>query len=440
MLVDRFADFAVSSRDRELPAEVVHAAVRVVVDWFAVTAPGGGLPPARALTTGLIADGETGHCVLVPGGRAVGPLVAGLVNGTAAHTVELDDIYRDGIYHPGAPTVAAALAAAQHVGADGPTFLRAVTVGYEVGDRIAAAMAPAHYRFWHPTATVGALGAAAAVAEVLSLDRTRFADALATAATMAAGLQQAFRSDAMSKPLHAGHAAQSGLVAGLGASAGLTGAHDILEGPAGFGAAMGVDPDWTAAVAGLGTDFRVPATTVKSHACCGHTFAAIDAALDLRPDVHVADVRRIEVATYRTACTVAGNPDPRTAFEAKFSIAYCVATALVHGSVRLDAFTPQRLSDPVVLSLIPKVELVVDKEFDDRFPTRRGARVTIDDNLTATRPTRKGDPDDPLSDADIRAKYDELMSPALGPERTATLAAGLWDLPSARDVRNLLPG
>jgi 2-methylcitrate dehydratase PrpD len=135
------------------------------------------------------------------------------------------------------------------------------------------------------------------VAEVLSLDRTRFADALATAATMAAGLQQAFRSDAMSKPLHAGHAAQSGLVAGLGAGAGLTGAHDILEGAAGFGAAMGVDPDWAAAVAGLGTDFRVPATTVKSHPNCGHTFAAIDAAIDLRADVDAQSVRRIEVAT-----------------------------------------------------------------------------------------------------------------------------------------------
>jgi 2-methylcitrate dehydratase PrpD len=440
MLVERFADFAVSSRDEALPADVVHAAIRAVVDWFAVTVPGGGLPPARALTTGLVADGDTGHCALVPGGRAVGPLVAGLVNGTAAHTVELDDIYRDGIYHPGAPTVAAALAAAQHVAADGPTFLRAVTVGYEIGDRIAAAMAPAHYRFWHPTATVGAIGAAAAVADVLALDRTRFADALATATTMAAGLQQAFRSDAMSKPLHAGHAAQSGLIAGLGAASGLTGAHDILEGDAGFGAAMGVDPDWQAAVAGLGTDFRVPATTVKSHACCGHTFAAIDAAVDLRSKVDPASVRRIEVATYRTACAVAGNPDPRTAFEAKFSIAYCVATALVHGSVRLAAFTPQRLADPVVRKLIPKVELVVDKEFDARFPTRRGARVTIDDTLTATRPTRKGDPDDPLTDADIKAKYDDLTTPVLGQKRTATLATALWQLPSLPDVRNLIPG
>lgn len=111
----------------------------------------------------------------------------------------------------------------------------------------------------------------------------------------------------------------------------------------------------------------------------------------------------------------------------------------MYGSVRLDAFTPGRLADPVVLSLIPKVELVVDKEFDDLFPTRRGARVTIDDDLTATRPTRKGDPDDPLSDADLRAKYDELVGPALGPGRAATLAADLWDLPSVGDVRNLLP-
>lgn len=443
MLVDRFADFAVSARDKDLPDRVWHAATRTVVDWFAVAAPGGRSAPALALTDGVVGPAESGLCQLVPGGRSVGPLSAALVNATAAHTVELDDIFREGIYHPGAPTIAAALAAAQHTGADGATFLRGVVVGYEIGDRIAGAMSPAHYRYWHPTGTVGTIGAAAAAAEVLGLDRTRFADALATATTLASGLQQAFRSDAMSKPLHAGHAAQSGMVAAFGAQAGLTGAHDILEGDAGFGAAMGDAPDWAAATAGLGDEFRIPDTTVKPHACCGHTFAAIDAVLDLRAALDPAQVDRITVATYGTACSVAGNPAPRTPFEAKFSVAFCVATALLHGSVMLRAFTRERVDDPAIRALLAKVALEVDPEFDARFPSRRGARVTIrttsGTDHTTTRATRRGDPDDPLTDDDLRAKFTELVNPCLGADQTAALDETLWHLPTLPNVSQLLP-
>ena len=135
---------------------------------------------------------------------------AALINGAAAHTVEVDDIFRDGIYHPGAPTIPAALALAQARGASGEQFLRAVIVGYEISTRIGAAMGRAHYKYWHNTGTIGCFGACAAAAELLRLDAARFAHALATVTTFSAGLQQAFRMDSMSKPLHAGHAAEAG--------------------------------------------------------------------------------------------------------------------------------------------------------------------------------------------------------------------------------------
>jgi len=115
---------------------------------------------------------------------------AALINGSAAHTVEVDDIFRDAIYHPGAPTIAAALALAQANGASGGQFLRAVIVGYEISTRIGAAMGRAHYRYWHNTGTIGVFGACAACAELLGLDATRFAHALATATTFSAGVQR----------------------------------------------------------------------------------------------------------------------------------------------------------------------------------------------------------------------------------------------------------
>ncbi len=248
-------------------------------------------------------------------------------------------------------------------------------------DRIAAAIQPAHYTYWHTTGTVGTIRAAAAGAEILGLDAERFAHALATATTMTAGLQQAFRSEAMGKPLHAGHAAEAGLLAAMAAAHGFTGAFDVLDGEAGFGAAMARNPDWDRVVEQLGRPWGITQTTVKNHSCCGHTFAAVDAALALRNGVRVPEeVREIRVATYGTAIKVAGNPDPRTPFEAKFSTAYCVAAALV-----LD----------------------------------------------------KGDPDDPLTDAELTEKLEDLTVPIVGERESAEWSRSLWGLVDLADVREL---
>jgi 2-methylcitrate dehydratase PrpD len=442
MVLRQFADFGLQQRTGPLDPDVVHAANRAVVDWFSATVAGSDMQPAVILRAALLEDREIGPCALVPGGQRTAARTAALINATASHTAELDDIYRDGLYHPGSPTVAAALAAAERVGASGPELLRAVAVGYEVGDRIAAAVQPAHYTYWHTTGTVGTIGAAAASAEVLGLDAEQFAHALATATTMAAGLQQAFRSDAMSKPLHAGHAAEAGLLAAMAAARGFTGALDVLDGEAGFGAAMASSPDWTEATADLGRPWGITQATVKNHSCCGHTFAAVDAALALRAQgLTPEDVAEVHVATYGTAIKVAGNPDPHTEFEAKFSTAYCVAAALALGSVRLRAFEEDRLRDPALRRLMDRTTLHVDPEFDAAFPKQRGARVTVVDRNGAEhvhiRPTRKGDPDDLLTDAELRDKLDDLTVPVLGQQEADALAARLWSLPEMDDVRSL---
>jgi 2-methylcitrate dehydratase PrpD len=443
MIARDFAEFAVTQRKSELHDDVYEATVRAVVDWFGAAVAGAGMEPARILGQALGHSLGAGRAELVAGSVCTDPRTAALINGTASHTAELDDIFREGIYHPGSPTVAAALAAAQHFDVTGARFLRAVAVGYEIGDRVAAAVQPAHYTYWHTTGTVGAIGAAAAVAEILELDADAFAHALATATTMAAGLQQAFRSDAMSKPLHAGHAADSGLLAALSAGRGYTGALDILEGDAGFGAAMSSEPDWNAVIAQLGQPWAITQATVKNHSCCGHTFAAVDAALDLRDagiDPNLID--SLEIATYTTATRVAGNSDPRSDFEAKFSIAYCVAAALWLGGVRLAAFRPESLAHPGIRQLLPKTTVLSDPGFDEAFPSRRQARVTLrmadGSSLVRERNTRKGDPDDPLTDAELRDKFDDLAVTVLGVDRASALAERLWNLRTADSVTGLM--
>lgn len=441
-VTERLAEHALSVRAKGISAATTHAATRAVMDWVAATVAGAAMEPARILADALLEESPVGRSRLVADGRTTSSRTAALINAAASHTVEMDDIFRDGIYHPGSPTVAAALAVAERLGSSGMDLLRAVTVGYDIGDRIAAAVNPAHYRSWHTTGTVGTIGAAAAAAELLGLETRRFAHALATATTMAAGLQQAFRSDSMSKPLHAGHAAEAGVLAALAASRGYTGALDILEGNAGFGAAMSEAVDWEQAISRLSGPPGITQPTVKNHACCGHTFAAVDAALELRAaGVEARDVDRIDVQTYVTAATVAGNPDPKTAFEAKFSTAYCVAVAMLTGSVRLRAFEGETLGDPLVRELTRRVTVSGDPGMEALFPGQRVARVTITDRAGGTRvaerQTRKGDPDDPLTDTELRDKFRDLTEPVLGHEHAGRLEEALWRLSELPDLSGI---
>jgi 2-methylcitrate dehydratase PrpD len=408
-LVERFADWAVSFREKALEKEVIHHARRAVIDWHAALYPGMVVPPATLLEKAFAGESRS-------------PRLKALIEGTAAHTVEVDDIYRDGIYHPGAPTIAAATAFSQK------DYLRAVVVGYEISTRIGAAMGKAHYKHWHNTGTIGCFGAAAAAAEALKLDRRQFAHALATVTTFAAGLQQAFRMDSMSKPLHAGRAAEAGVTAALAAREGVTGSLDVMVG---FAAAMGDRPDWEKGLATLGRDFHITQMTFKNHACCGHTFAAIDGALEVkkRMQVNAEDIEQVEVATYKAGVEVAGYEKPSTPAEGRFSLKYVVATALTHGSVRLAAFEAERLNHPATRRVMERISVSVDPQLEAAFPAKRQARVAIRAKGRREewlQPTRIGDPDAPLSDRMLEEKYFELVTPVLGEARAREVLAGLW--------------
>ncbi len=432
-VVERCAAWAHHYRSEPLASEVLHHAKRAVIDWHAALLPGAVTAPATLLEKALAEELDRGDARLALG-RAATVRAAALINGSAAHTAEVDDIFRDGIFHPGAPTIAATLALAQARKATGERFLRALVVGYEISTRIGAAMGRAHYRYWHNTGTIGVFGACAAAAEILALEPERFAHALATAATFSAGLQQAFRMDSMSKPLHAGHAAEAGVTAALAAAEGVTGSLDVIEGESGYGRAMSDGPDWERALATLGKDFHITRMTFKNHACCGHTFAAIDGALALQAKMKLAadEIERVRIATYKTALEVACYEAPLTPAEARFSLKYVVANALRRGSVRLAAFEPARLGDAGTRALMRKIELAVDPELDASFPRQRAARVAIDSRDGRhdewLQPTRVGDPEAPLSDAQLEAKYYELADPVIGRSKASALLERLWHL------------
>jgi 2-methylcitrate dehydratase PrpD len=427
------AEHAASWRSRPLPPEVAHHARRALIDWFAALLPGCLHPPATLLAAAMAPERGPGRAICYVDGMA-GPLRhAALLNATASHSVEFDDIFRDAGYHPGCPVIGAALAAAQAHGASLEDLLRAITAGYEVSCRIGVAVQPSHYKYWHTTGTVGTFGAAAATAVLLGCDARQTAHAIATAATFAGGLQQAFRSDGMSKPLHPGHAADAGALAAIGATAGVTGALDVLHGPVGFAAATSEDTGkWAKALAGLDERFAITAMTFKNHGCCGHIFAGLDAVRDLQLEhgFGAEDVARIHLGGYSATKEVCDRPVVHTEQEARFSAQYCIGAMLVLGGVRLAAFAPESLADPRIRAVMPKVSVSLDPELAADYPGRRAAKVTIGlrdgRELFRYQPTRKGDPDAPLSDAELSEKFRELAVPVIGAAAAEALLQSLW--------------
>ena len=430
-----FARYATEFQRQPLPDEVIHHAKRAVIDWYASLFPGLNTPPVAILEQALTDDLNRGRALLGTG-RASTARAAALINGAAAHAAEVDDSFRDAMYHPGAATIAAALAAGQDLGVSGLEFLRGVVLGYEVSTRIGVVMGRPHYKFWHSTGTVGSFGAAAAVGGVMRLDGPAFAHALATAATFAAGLQQAFRMDSMSKPLHAGRAAEAGLLAAQLASRGLTGSLDVLDGETGLGQAMSNGPDWSNIGATLGQDFHITRLTFKNHIGCGHTFAAIDGALELRQlhNLQADQIKSVRVATYRPALDIACYTRPTTANEARFSLTYVVATALSHGSVRLAAYEPDRLDDVGTRALMERMTVEVDPALDAAFPGQRAARIEIETvdgrRLTHFQPNRKGDPEQALTDTELEGKFLELAEPVIGTTQARAVLQKIWTLES----------
>jgi 2-methylcitrate dehydratase PrpD len=258
---------------------------------------------------------------------------------------------------------------------------------------------------------------------LLRVGSEQLAHALSLAATMSAGLQQTFRSDAAGKPLHSGNAAQAGVVAALAAAGGITGAHDVFEGPAGLAVATGAPTSWSHSLAPLEHPLTITQITVKPYPCCGHAFAPIAAAIAAQEaGVPLGEIDSVDVGTYSAAIAVAGNAAPRTPHERRFSIPFVVAEALTTGAITADSFT--RMSDDA-RGLLQRVKLTVEDSFERRFPDRRGARLLISaagDTYEKVVADRPGSPQNPLSANAIDDKFVDNTASVLGVRTTEALS------------------
>ena len=353
------------------------------------------------------------------GGRA-SAAGAALANGVASHILELDDIHKGSTVHAAAPVIPAALAVAEREHASGRDFVLAVALGYEAALRVGEAVNPSHYRFWHPTGTAAPFGATAAAASLLRLDARQTLDALGSAGTQAAGRWEFNADGSMSKHLHPGKAALNGVLSADLAGDGFTGASTILEGNRGFFRAMSASYDETRVTAGLGTQWKISENCYKVWACCGHTHSAIDIARTLRERaVDVDAVTSVEIETYGPGYEIVKEPSPRTPYEAKFSIAYCVAAALVHGGAPLDAFSIDHFGDgvvhPRIAALLRRITVKVAPDLTAKYPAAWPARVRLTlatgEVLDGASDYPVGNPENPVSTQQLEEKFTGLVAP-----------------------------
>jgi 2-methylcitrate dehydratase PrpD len=405
----RLGEFVVGARP---PAEARARAATAVLDTVGVTLAGASEPAGRIVQAMVATEGGD-SCGVFGTRKRASASGAALANGTAAHALDYDDMCFVSLAHPSAPLVPATLAVGELEACSGYDVLDAYAVGFEIEARLGRLMNPRHYqRGWHCTATLGTIGAAAAVSRLLRLSADAVSQALAIAASEASGLKENFGT--MVKPLHAGLAARNGIHAGLLARGGMTASVLALDGPQGFLHAMDGEPRALAdAVADLGQRWEIleSGITVKLYPSCAGTHPSLDAILDLRrrEGLGAEDVERIEIDVDSITPTILIYERPTSGLEGKFSMPFCVAAAVAFGRVDLETFDSATLTNAVVTELMPRVAMRVDPSLDGAGEPLTQARVSVrlkDGRVFTQRANgARGYPAQPASDTELQAKF-----------------------------------
>ena len=335
--------------------------------------------------------------------------------GALCHILETDDLHRESVVHPGCVVVPAVWALANKMKTPGHDVLRAVLHGFEATTRVGMAVGPAHYRIWHNTATCGPYGSAMAAAWLLDLDAPQAVHALGNAGSQSSGLWQFLETGAMTKHLHAGHAAEAGLKAADLAAFGFTGPAKILEGEKGFFKAACPDARPEMVLATPDAPWQLRRTSIKPWPSCRHTHPAIDAAEELRVALgkfNEREIHSVEVGTYQAALDVCDRPVSDSEYEAKFSLQHTVAAALLFPHVDFAAFNEESRAKAASLAL--RVKPMVEEPYKSAYPVNWGARarVILNDGseFETRRENAKGDPEAPLNHADMVAKAEMLLA------------------------------
>jgi 2-methylcitrate dehydratase PrpD len=439
----RLARYVVNARAADLPAAVRKEGARTLLNWVGC-AVGGSRHETLDIAIAALA-GFSGRAEATVLGRAtrLDIFQAALMNGISSHVFDFDDTHLKTIVHPAGPVASAILALAEHQPVSGEDFLHALILGAEVECRIGNAVYPAHYDTgWHITGTVGPFGAAAAAGKLLNLSEQQMVWALGIAATQPVGLREMFGT--MTKSFHPGRAAQNGLTAALLASKNFTSSNQGIEGVRGWANVLSTSRKYSEITDNLGVTYEIALNSYKPFPCGVVIHPAIDGCLQLRAefDLTPAQVQRIELQVHPLVLELTGRKTPQTGLEGKFSVYHAVAAAIARGTVGEKEFSDAAVQDPVILGLRARASAAMDPSIaEDQV------KVTIirKDGNRLVRHIEHcvGSAKNPLTNAQLEAKFAALVDGILPPRRARKLMDLAWNiaaLPKASELARSAAG
>lgn len=425
---------------REVSARARTRAQLHLLDWLGCAFHGLRYPQGRALGPHIREQPE-GKCSAL-GAKARFLDAALFHNGCLGNIAEMDDVHRTSQLQPGAVVVPAALAVAEHLGASGPALLDAIVRGMEAVLRIGSGLGRRHHAFFHASSTIGTFGAAAAAASLLDLNEDQTVWALGNAGTRTGGFQQMRQEACMSKALHNGLAAQTGVLAAQLARRNFSGPRAILEGPQGLFPATASDGSPAEISFDPQGEWKIFDLSFKPWAAGRLVHPAIDAALKLKAALKPGqEIEEVGVLTFSDALRACDRVEPKTESEAKFSLQHAVATALVRGKPTIEDFMPP-FTHARVNALRTRVALAADEVFTRAHPQHHGAKVGVrlsdGSELAEQVDDAFGDPAWPLNTAEVETKAFQLMSKVgLNKEQIDQIFANVRALPESRQIANL---
>ena len=437
-MTETLANFVVDTNNNDIPLPIYEHAKVALLDTMGVLLAGKEEPVTKKLLHLADFTGGKEQSTVIGHGVKKSVIQAALINGAASHALDFDDTSARFWGHPSCSIFPSVLALGELEHESGRDLLASYLIGLEIGLIISDSVGEEMYRAgFHNTSTLGIVASSAACARLLGLDRNQVINGLAIAATQSSGLKRSFGT--MCKPFHAGNAAQVGVMAALLARDGFTGADDIFEGPNGLLIAFGGSVN-DYAMGTLGRTWGVVDLFQKYHAACNWIHSPIEAALAIKKknkSLQADNIKSIQIITSDIALATADVVQPRTGLEGKFSIPYCVATALETGNTGIAAFTDEAVNSQKIKALIAKTKVHTHpkaEDFDARVivETTDGNRYSQDYNVMENIPTIEE------KRVRVKEKFTETALPILGSSKTETVAEMILELEGIDDISKLL--
>ncbi len=455
-LTDEIAAFIVAARPGDIPGDVAHLGKRSVVDGIGLALAGAasecGNLAHRYLRSLGFSRGD--GCTVIGSDLRLPARFAAFANGLAIHADDYDDtqlaVAKDRVYglltHPTAPALPPVLALAERERRSGMDLMLAYQVAVEVESKIAEAILPRHYQHgFHTTGTVGSIGAAAGAAKLLGLDREATRRALSLGASQAAGLRENFGT--MTKPFHAGRAAESGVVAAELAALGFTASPQAIDADRGFfrAAGGGYTPEMIHGVLGAPWTFASPGVSIKPHPSGSLTHPGMAVMMDLilEHDIAAKEVTSVSVGTNHNMPNALIHHRPTDALQAKFSMEFCMAILLLERRAGLEQFTDAVVNRPDVQDMIRKVHFGVHPEAEaagfDKMTTIIEIELENGKRIAGRADFGKGSPARPMTDGELSDKFRDCAAWAgLSREATDAVLILAWRIEDLIDVTELL--